>query len=274
MPFADSKQRFSNRVADYVRYRPGYPSAVREILRTECGLKSGYVIADIGSGTGFLSELFLKNGNRVFGVEPNEAMRQAGEEYLASYDGFASINGSAESTTLDDLSVNFVTAGQAFHWFDQNRARTEFVRILKPAGWVVVIWNERLTDTTPFLRDYESLLRKFGTDYASVKESYPSEQHMRDFFGPNAYASRTLPNFPRNLISQASPDACCSRLVHPRRRNHPEFRAHDGRTAKNFHRLQSRDDRVRLWNIPPASISATWKVPGNASDAQFGNPPF
>ncbi len=195
MPFADSKQRFSNRVADYVRYRPGYPSAVREILRTECGLKSGYVIADIGSGTGFLSELFLKNGNRVFGVEPNEAMRQAGEEYLASYDGFASINGSAESTTLDDASVNFVTAGQAFHWFDQNAARTEFVRILKPAGWVVVIWNERLTDTTPFLRDYESLLRKFGTDYASVKESYPSEQHMRDFFGPNAYASRTLPNF-------------------------------------------------------------------------------
>ena len=195
MPFADSKQRFSNRVADYVRYRPGYPSAVREILRTECGLKSGYVIADIGSGTGFLSELFLKNGNRVFGVEPNEAMRQAGEEYLASYDGFVSINGSAESTTLDDASVNFVTAGQAFHWFDQNAARTEFVRILKPAGWVVVIGNERLTDTTPFLRDYESLLRKFGTDYASVKESYPSEPHMRDFFGPNAYVSRTLPKF-------------------------------------------------------------------------------
>ena len=194
MTFTDAKQRFSNRVADYVRYRPGYPSAVREILRTECGLKSGHVIADIGSGTGFLSELFLKNGNRVFGVEPNEAMRQAGEEYLASYDGFASINGSAESTTLDGASVNFVTAGQAFHWFDQNAARAEFIRLLKPAGWVVVIWNERLTDTTAFLRGYESLLRTFGTDYASVKESYPSEQHMRDFFGPNAYASRTLPN--------------------------------------------------------------------------------
>jgi SAM-dependent methyltransferase len=195
MTFTDAKQRFSSRVADYVRYRPGYPSAIREILRTECGLKSGHVIADIGSGTGFLSELFLKNGNRVFGVEPNEAMRQAGEEYLASYDGFVSINGSAESTTLDDASLNFVTAGQAFHWFDQNAARAEFMRLLKPAGWVVVIWNERLTDTTPFLRDYESLLQTFGTDYARVKESYPSEQHMCDFFGPTAYASRTLPNF-------------------------------------------------------------------------------
>jgi ubiquinone/menaquinone biosynthesis C-methylase UbiE len=195
MTFTDSKQRFSNRVTDYVRYRPGYPSAVRDVLRAECGLKSGHAIADIGSGTGFLSELFLKNGNRVFGVEPNEAMRLAGEEYLASYDGFVSLNGSAEATTLDDASVNFVTAGQAFHWFDQNAARGEFSRILKPEGWVVVIWNERLTDASPFVREYEDLLRKFGTDYASVKESYPNEQHMRDFFGVGAYSSHTLQNF-------------------------------------------------------------------------------
>ncbi|MGH9742403.1 MAG: class I SAM-dependent methyltransferase [Candidatus Acidiferrum sp.] len=194
MTFADSKQRFSIRVADYLRYRPGYPSGVRDILRAECGLKSGHAIADIGSGTGFLSELFLKNGNRVFGVEPNEAMRQAGEEYLASYDSFTSVDGSAEATTLDDACVNFVAAGQAFHWFDQNAARREFNRILKVEGWVVVIWNERLTDTTPFLSDYESLLRQYGTDYARVKESYPNEQHMRDFFGANAYSSHELPN--------------------------------------------------------------------------------
>jgi ubiquinone/menaquinone biosynthesis C-methylase UbiE len=195
MTFADPKQRFSTRVADYVRYRPAYPTAVRDILRAECLLKSGHVIADIGSGTGFLSELFLKNGNRVFGVEPNEAMRGAGEEYLASYDGFASISGSAESTTLDSVSVDFVTTGQAFHWFDQKAARAEFARILKPEGWVVVVWNERLTDTTPFLRGYEALLREYGTDYATVKESYPSEQHMRDFFAANPYNSHTVPNF-------------------------------------------------------------------------------
>jgi len=195
MTFADSKERFSVRVADYLRYRPGYPSGLRDILRAECTLKSGHFVADIGSGTGLLSELFLKNGNRVFGVEPNEAMRQAGEEYLASYDSFTSVDGSAEATTLEDASVDFVTTGQAFHWFDQNAARREFVRILKPAGWVVVIWNERLTDTTPFLRDYEALLHKFGTDYAQVKESYPSEQHMRDFFGAGAYSTHELPNF-------------------------------------------------------------------------------
>ncbi len=195
MTFVDSKQRFSTRVADYLRYRPDYPSGVRDILRAECSLKSGHSVADIGSGTGLLSELFLKNGNRVFGVEPNAEMRKAGEEYLASYDGFTSVDGSAEATTLDDACVDFVTTGQAFHWFEKDAARREFSRILMPAGWVVVIWNERLADTTPFLRDYEALLRKFGTDYARVKESYPSEQHMGDFFGPGAYSSHELPNF-------------------------------------------------------------------------------
>src|SRR5205809_5538182 len=129
MTFADAKQRFSNRVADYVRYRPGYPPAVLDHLRAECGLRPGHVIADIGSGTGLLSELFLKNGNRVYGVEPNAEMRQAGEEYLASYDGFCSVEGSAESTTLGDSTIAFVTAGQAFHWFEPSAVRSELALI-------------------------------------------------------------------------------------------------------------------------------------------------
>jgi ubiquinone/menaquinone biosynthesis C-methylase UbiE len=195
MTFADAKQRFSDRVADYVRYRPGYPVSVLDALRKECSLRPGHTIADIGSGTGFLSELFLKNGNRVYGVEPNVEMRQAGEEYLAAYDGFSSIAGSAECTTLEDSSVDFVTAGQAFHWFEQTATRREFARILKPHGWVIVLWNERLTDTTPFLRDYEDLIRKFGTDYSRVNESYPRQEQMRDFFGHNEYRQERLPNF-------------------------------------------------------------------------------
>ena len=194
MTFADAKQRFSNRVADYIRYRPGYPIGVRDLLRAECALKSGHVIADVGSGTGFLSELFLKNGNRVFGVEPNEEMRKAGEEYLAEYDNFTSINASAEATTLEDASADFVASGQAFHWFELAATRREFARILKADGWVVVVWNERRTDVSPFVREYEELLRKFGVDYERVKENYPTEKHMRDFFGANEWRSYELPN--------------------------------------------------------------------------------
>jgi len=193
MTFADPKQRFSDRVADYVRYRPSYPTALLDLLRTECSLRPGHVIADIGSGTGFLSELFLKNGNRVYGIEPNEAMRRAGEEYLASYDGFSSIEGSAEATTLDDSSIDFVTAGQSFHWFEPDSARREFVRILKSGGWMVIAWNDRRMDEAPFTRAYENLLDRFGIDYKQVKDSYPEADRITYFL--STFSQRDLPNF-------------------------------------------------------------------------------
>ncbi len=193
MTFADAKQRFSNRVADYVRYRPGYPAAMLDLLRADCGLRPGNVIADIGSGTGFLSELFLKNGNRVYGVEPNEAMRRAGEEYLASYDGFSSIEGSAESTTLGDSSIDFVAAGQAFHWFEPEKTRAEFRRILRPQGWVVAVWNFREMETT-FAKAYEDILVKYGTDYARVRDSYPKGHDVQNFFLGGEFLHHALPN--------------------------------------------------------------------------------
>jgi len=194
MTFADAKLRFSNRAADYVRYRPAYPPAVLPLLRERCGLQPDHVIADIGSGTGVLSKLFLDNGNRVFGVEPNSEMRGAGEEFLREYGKFTSVAGSAETTDLAGSSADFVTAGQAFHWFEPVAARAEFQRILKPRGWVIVLWNERLADTTPFLREYESLLLEFGRDYARVSESYPRPEQMQAFFGSNAFSACELPN--------------------------------------------------------------------------------
>jgi len=192
MTFLDAKQRFSTRVADYVRYRPSYPSALLDLLRSECSLRPGHVIADIGSGTGFFSELFLKNGNRVYGVEPNKDMRRAGEEYLASYDGFSSIEGSAEATTLDDASVDFVTAGQSFHWFEPDAARREFVRILKPSGWMVIAWNDRRMEEATFTRAYENILERFGIDYKNVKDSYPEADRIQSFL--TNFSQRDLPN--------------------------------------------------------------------------------
>ena len=190
----DSKQRFSNRVEDYVRYRPGYPSAILDALREEYGLRPESVVADIGSGTGLLTRLFLENGNLVYGVEPNAAMREAGEQLLEKYPHFCSVAGSAEATTLPGASVDFVVVGQAFHWFEPNATRVEFLRIMRPGGWVAVMWNERMTDTTPFLREYERFLRRFGTDYEKVSETYPREQHMTEFFGPSKFEGRFFPN--------------------------------------------------------------------------------
>jgi len=193
MTFADAKERFSSRVADYVKFRPGYPAAILDLLRDECGLRAGEscVIADVGSGTGFLAELFLRQGNRVFGVEPNLEMRRAGEEFLREFANFTSIAGAAEATTLADDSVNFVTAGQAFHWFEPVATRREFVRVLKPGGWLVLVWNHRRMDT-PFARDYEAMLNRYSTDYGKVRASYPESSKVRDFFGEVACAERNL----------------------------------------------------------------------------------
>jgi len=195
MTFSDAKQRFSSRVADYVRYRPGYPEEILPLLKTWTNFRAAHIVADIGSGTGLLSKLFLDFGNRVVGVEPNAEMRAAGEEFLGGYPDFTSVAGSAEATTLDSGSVDFVAAGQAFHWFQMPAARDEFHRILKSGGRVLVIWNERLIDETAFLREYETLLNRFGTDYARVSESYPRADQMLEFFGANEFTSHSLPNF-------------------------------------------------------------------------------
>jgi SAM-dependent methyltransferase len=193
--FADAKNRFSNRVADYLRYRPHYPEGVLDFLRLHSHLSPAHTIADIGSGTGFLSELFLKNGNPVFGVEPNREMREAGEEYLAGYQGFTSINGSAEATTLLDSCADFVTVGQAFHWFKPQPTHSEFARILRPDGWVAIVWNDRTLSTTGFAVSYEALLVRFGTDYSRVRDSYPQKKDIRAFFGHEKFLTRELPNF-------------------------------------------------------------------------------
>src|SRR5688500_3494374 len=190
----DPTARFSSRVADYVKYRPGYPPSVVRLLEAECGLTPASVVADVGSGTGLLSELFLRNGNRVYGVEPNREMREAGEQFLDSYENFVSVDGRAEATTLDDASVDFVTAGQAFHWFDPAGARREFMRILRPEGWVVLAWNDRRTSGTPFLEDYERLLIEYGTDYKEVSAKYMEEASLSTLYGGAKFKAETFDN--------------------------------------------------------------------------------
>jgi SAM-dependent methyltransferase len=192
MPASNATSRFSDRVENYVRYRPGYPSEVIDTLKAESGLKPEHVIADIASGTGIWTRVLLENGNQVFGVEPNSDMRLAGERLLADFSTFRSVAGSAEATTLPDRSVDFVTAAQAGHWFDRRGARREFVRILKPAGWLVLLWNERRTDSTAFLRAYEQVLLIYGTDYKEVRHERTTSV-IQEFFDPAPFEERVFP---------------------------------------------------------------------------------
>lgn len=185
--------RFNDRVADYVRYRPRYPSGVVDVLREQLGFTAGWRVADIGSGTGFWSERMLEHGAVVYGVEPNADMRAAAEQALGSWRTFHSIAGTAEHTTLADRAVELVTAAQAFHWFDRLRARTEFVRILCPPARLALIWNRRHTDGTPFLAAYEALLERHGTDYQQVRHDRLGADVIAAFFnGP--YQRATLSN--------------------------------------------------------------------------------
>jgi SAM-dependent methyltransferase len=186
-------ERFSNRVENYVKYRPSYPREILEVFTSEMNLQKDSAVADIGSGTGISAKLFLENGNEVFGVEPNAAMREAAEEFLREFPKFKSIDGTAENTNLPDNSVDFVIAAQAFHWFDKNKTRPEFKRILRDNGFVALIWNERQLDSNDFLRDYEELLKKFGTDYEKVRHDNINVNILQDFF-QSEFLSKTLPN--------------------------------------------------------------------------------
>ena len=191
MPASNATSRFSDRVENYVRYRPGYPPEALAALREECGLLPNHVVGDIAYGTGLWTRMLLGNGNRVIGVEPNAEMRAAGERQLADFPNFTSVAGTGEATTLPNGSLDFVTAAQAAHWFDREKARREFVRILKPHGWLVLLWNERVTDSTKFLCDYEKLLLTYGTDYEEVRHERTTDE-VNEFFDPAPFEQRVF----------------------------------------------------------------------------------
>lgn len=173
--------RFSNRAENYVKYRPSYPEEIIHFLENKIGLNKSQQIVDIGSGTGIFSELFLKNGYAVTGIEPNENMRRAAEAKLAKYAGFHSRNHRAEQTGLETHSVDLITVAQAFHWMEPEQTKKEFFRIIKPGGHIILAWNLRLKHT-PFLLAYEALKLKFSIDYQTTK--MVNEAEIENFYAP------------------------------------------------------------------------------------------
>ena len=192
----EPKKRFSSRADNYSKFRPNYPEDIISYLESEEVLYKDSIIADIGSGTGILSELFLKNGNSVFGIEPNSDMRNAAELLLKKYQNFHSIDGSAECTNMEENSINIITVGQAFHWFDQVKARKEFMRILKPEGYAVIIWNNRKRSGSKFLEQYEDLLLTYGTDYRKISNIHIDFEQFYGF-GKNSegYTREVFENY-------------------------------------------------------------------------------
>ncbi|HWY10061.1 MAG TPA: class I SAM-dependent methyltransferase [Bacteroidia bacterium] len=191
--------RFSDRVDNYVKYRPHYPAVVIDFLKTEKIISGNSVIADIGSGTGISAELFLKNGYKVFGIEPNEPMRQASKIILQKYSDkklFVSVNATAEQTTMPNKSVDVIVCAQAFHWFNNDAFKNECKRILKPNGHIVLMWNDRRTDTTDFLKVYEDFLQMFGTDYLVVNHKNTQDKKIfENFFGKENYDEKDFYNY-------------------------------------------------------------------------------
>lgn len=190
----DATRRFSRRADLYNRYRPGYPAAVLALLKRACGLGPRAIAADIGSGTGLLTALLLQAGATVYAIEPNAAMRAAAARTLGGRPGYRSRIGTAETTGLPAAHVDLITAGQAFHWFDYRRARAEFRRVLRPGGWVALVWNWRRTRCSPFLQDYEALLLDYATEYPRLGVEHGDERRIATFFAPGKCRQACFPN--------------------------------------------------------------------------------
>lgn len=187
-------ERFSSRAEMYDRFRPRYPQDIIPFLQESIGLSAATNVADVGSGTGILSDLFLQNGNIVYAVEPNDAMRALAEATYAGEERFHSVAATAEETTLPDDSVDLIVAGQAFHWFKLREARREFARILKPEGWVALIYNSWHLPDSAVAADHRQLLDEYGTDYRRVAGQRRIGDEMSQFFSPGGFSKKRFDN--------------------------------------------------------------------------------
>lgn len=193
---SDSAARFSDRVPYYHRFRPRYPAAMRDLL-TACGLTAASVVADIGAGTGLSAEVFLDMGCTVYAIEPNDAMRAASEDYYRARPNFQALDGVAEATPLAAHSVDWIAAGQAFHWFDPAAAKAEFTRILRPDGRVILFWNDRADHRSPFVDEYNAVLKRFDIEQGGTpraKELLATDGQLSQFFAPHGFDEYEKPN--------------------------------------------------------------------------------
>ncbi|MBA3665519.1 MAG: class I SAM-dependent methyltransferase [Bacteroidetes bacterium] len=238
-----TEDRFSNRVDNYVKFRPHYPVAVYDHLLSEGVIPKGAVIADAGCGTGISSKLFLKQGHKVFGIDPNKNMLDAAAEFLND-DNFIPVYSRAENTSLENKSVDLVICAQAFHWFDKQKAKQEFQRILTPNGYVALMWNDRRTTSTDFLKVYEDFLQMFGTDYKEVNHKNVQDKKIfESFFGNTSYNEKVIYNY-QDLDFVGLKGRVLSSSYMPTE-EHPDFNYMLYCLKKIFQRYQE-NDKIRI----------------------------
>jgi SAM-dependent methyltransferase len=235
--------RFSGRVEAYRRYRSRYPREIIPLLRQNCGLTPESILADIGAGTGMLAELFLENGNAVYAIEPNAEMRAACAELATQYPKLRCIDGTAETTGLPDRSVDTIAVGRAFHWFDHEKCRPEFMRILRPGGWVVMAGLGPRRGKEPVQDDYQEILRVHGIDYARLRERYNLKDAIRRFFAGGSLQEAEFAGY-EELTYEGLEGHTLSLSVTPQP-DHPGYPAMQEALKKYFEKYQ-RDGKIRL----------------------------
>jgi len=194
MNISDPTKRFSDRVENYIKYRPSYPPEVTTFLQAACHLPDRAVISDIGAGTGIFSGLLLQKGYTVYAVEPNEAMQSAAIDQFKNDQNFHPVTGTVENTTLASKSAELVVCAQAFHWFDAKKTQAEFKRILKDEGYVALIWNNRDASVDEFSEAYEKILKNDSIDYNKVNHRNIADIDFKAFFKDGLYQTVKYPN--------------------------------------------------------------------------------
>ncbi len=174
-------QLFSGKSDNYSKYRPSYPPEILKILKEKYGLTNSMVVADVGCGTGILAALFLQNGNKVYCIDPNEEMLEIAKNELKDYQNAVFVRGYAEQTGLDDGSVNVISAGQAFHWFNMDKTKREFKRILMAPYLVVLVWNDR-DNKDDFTKEYENIISHYSKGYRGTGSTIISSDSLSQFF--------------------------------------------------------------------------------------------
>ncbi len=181
-PEGATRRIFTTKVADYTVSRPDYPAALFKTLRDLCPPGPGVTVADVGAGTGLFTRGLLAGGYRVLAIEPNPDMRQECDRLLGSIPGYSSLEGAAEALPIAAGSVHLVTAAQAFHWFDLDRAREEFLRVLVCGGPVALIWNDRQHED-PLHVALDSVFNYYGGARRSALLAREDRSAVSRFFG-------------------------------------------------------------------------------------------